>query len=49
MYRYEIVESEILGPGLIRIDDDGIVFGIPFDESNPDYQEYLNYINSVES
>lgn len=41
MAKYEILMSEVLGPGLVRIEDDGTSYGIPFDEANSDYQQYL--------
>lgn len=41
MSEYKIVMSELLGPGLIRIEEDGQIYGIPFDENNSDYKKYL--------
>lgn len=31
----------MFGNSIIRLDDDGTVWGIPMDENNSDYQKYL--------
>ena len=41
-YTYEIVTTELGGQALKRTDDNGVVSWIPMDESNSDYQRYLN-------
>ena len=41
MTQYEIVKQE-LSTVLKRTDDDGVIWWIPMDESNSDYQAYLN-------
>ena len=41
MPEYKIIMSEFLGPGLVRISEDGTSYGIPFDKANSDYQQYL--------
>ncbi len=39
--KYEIIENEDTSI-LKRTDDDGTIWFIPMDESNSDYQRYLN-------
>jgi hypothetical protein len=41
---YEIIQADELNPDirLKRTDDDGLIWWIPMDESNSDYQRYLN-------
>jgi hypothetical protein len=44
---YEVVETD-KDPILKRTDADGSIWWIPMDESNSDYQAYLNKDNPVE-
>lgn len=47
--KYEIVNT-MMGPDIIkRTDDDGMVWFIPTDEANADYQAYLAYVAELES
>ena len=39
---YEIIEHELFGKSLRRINPDGSISSIPMDEGNADYQRYLN-------
>jgi hypothetical protein len=42
MTNYEIVKNSFNQDLLKRTDEDGTVWWIPIDESNSDYQRYLN-------
>ena len=48
MVNYEIIDSPSNGEILKRTDEDGTIWFIPMDESNSDYQAYLNKDNPVE-
>ncbi len=39
--RYEIKNHEMFGPSITGIDDNGTTWGIPMDETNSDYKQYL--------
>ena len=39
---YEVIEHELFGKSLRKINADGSVSSIPMDEANSDYQAYLN-------
>ncbi len=42
-YTYEVITHEnIPYQSIKRIDENGDIAFIPFDEANPDYQRYLN-------
>ena len=47
-YIYEILETLDGGNVLKRTDADGLEAWVPFDESNSDYQAYLESIKPVE-
>jgi hypothetical protein len=38
---YEVIEHELFGKSLRRINPDGSISSIPMDEGNSDYQRYL--------
>jgi hypothetical protein len=42
MIKYQIIENNIIGKILQRENEDGSISYIPLDESNSDYQAYLN-------
>jgi len=46
-YTYEIVEDQY-GKVLVRTSKDGVISFVPFDETNSDYQAYLNKDKPVE-
>jgi hypothetical protein len=45
---YEVITTNLGTIMIKRTDADGIVWWIPTDPANPDYQEYLNKDNSKE-
>jgi hypothetical protein len=48
MVDYEIIASPTNGEILKRTDEDGTIWFIPMDETNSDYQAYLNKDKPVE-
>jgi hypothetical protein len=49
MCKYEIVKSEIFRDVLVKTDNEGKVWSIPIDETNADYQAYLESLNEVKA
>ena len=45
--KYEIKETSTGGQILVRNNDDGSISFIPMDESNSDYQAYLNPVEHL--
>ena len=45
--KYEIVSIEGFDDVLKRTDDSGVISWIPMDESNSDYQAYLNPVEHL--
>jgi len=48
-YTYEVCEIADEGKSLKRIDGNGNVSWIPFDEANSDYQRYLRWLENPEA
>jgi hypothetical protein len=48
MKKYEIVEQETGFKFIKAITNDNLVWFIPFDEANTDYQEYLASLEATE-
>lgn len=44
---YEVIEHELFGKSLRKINADGSVSSIPMDEANSDYQAYLNPVEHL--
>ena len=45
---YELTENEF-GKTLKRIDEGGLIWCIPMDEANSDYQRYLRWLENPEA
>jgi hypothetical protein len=43
MITYKIIDSELHGQMLSKIDEDGVEWFIPIDPANSDYQAYLEH------
>ena len=46
---YEVIEHELFGKSIRRINADGSISSIPMDEGNSDYQRYLRWLENPDA
>lgn len=47
--RNYIVEKNLMGQDIISYEENGVLFSIPADESNSDYQRYLRWLENPDA